>query len=74
MISEVKRFRMDYLLNGRLKIIQSDTKKLLSIKDPFMPENMRINAEALRHEIAHWIDVAEVRKQRSSSIDNELIQ
>ncbi|OYV38670.1 MAG: hypothetical protein B7Z80_09375 [Rhodospirillales bacterium 20-64-7] len=73
-VAELKRFSKDYFGNGQLCIYNAETGALVSRKDDFIPMNMWLDFEKSELEIAHWRQVADDRRQRSKSINGEIIQ
>jgi hypothetical protein len=73
-VADIKRFSRDYFGNGRLHIYNADTNTLISRKDAYLPMNMWLDFEASEREIAYWRKLAELRRQRAASVDNEIVQ
>ena len=73
-IADVKRFFRDYFGNGRLHFYDACTGALISRKDAYMPINMWLDFEASDRDIAYWRKIADHRRQRAASADNEILQ
>ena len=73
-VADVKRFFRDYFGNGRLYVYNADTGSLISRKDAFLPMNMWLDFAASEREIAYWRKLADLRRQRATSVDNEILQ
>jgi hypothetical protein len=73
-VAEVKRFFRDYFGNGRLHIYNADTRSLVSRKDAYLPMNMWLDFKASERDIAYWRKLANYRRQRACSVDNEVLQ
>jgi len=73
-VAEMERFMKEYFGNGPLHIYNAETGDLLSRKDNFLPVNMMPNPAGSDLQIAYWRRLAEMRRQRSVSVDNEIIQ
>jgi hypothetical protein len=73
-VAEVKRFYRDYFGNGRLHVYNADTGAPISRKDAFLPMNMWLDFAESEREIACWRKLADLRRQRAASVDNEILQ
>jgi hypothetical protein len=73
-VADVKRFVRDYFGNGRLHVYNADTGSLISRKDAYLPMNMWLDVEASERDIAYWRKLADHRRQRAASVDNEILQ
>jgi hypothetical protein len=73
-ISEVKRFTKDFIGNGELHVYNSDTGALLGRKGAYLPMNMWLDHDAAKQEIETWRRTAAWRRERSSSLDHEILQ
>ncbi len=73
-VADVKRFFKDYFGNGQLHVYNADTGSLISRKDAYLPMNMWLDFEASEREIGCWRELADHRRQRAASVDNEILQ
>lgn len=71
-IAHLRRFSMEYFLNGKLQIYSHRTGALLSRKDAFLPTNMTINHEVVLAEIATWEWLALARRDENVRYADEL--
>lgn len=60
--AELNRFVLEYVGNGELHLFDSETSKLLSRLDAFIPTNYWGNHEVLNRQIQEWTEEAERRK------------
>jgi hypothetical protein len=58
----VRRFEQELFGNGRLKIVNADTGKIISWKSAFIPVNMFQDADACEHQLAMWDNRAAQRQ------------
>jgi hypothetical protein len=61
-VADLKRFCNAYFGNGQLLIYSADSGELLSRKDAYIPMNMWLDHRAAEADVAHWMQVAEERR------------
>lgn len=61
-VREVRRFEQELFGNGRLRIVDADTGKLISWKSAFIPVNMYQDADGCAAELAMWDRTAAKRQ------------
>jgi hypothetical protein len=73
-MADIKRFFRDFVGNGQLHIYNAETGTLIARKDAYMPMNMMLDYKAVTEEIDSWKRIAEWRRTRSASVENEIVQ
>lgn len=65
--AELSRFILEYIGNGELHIFDSETRKLISRVDAFIPTNYMVNDEALNRLIQEWREEATRRETANTT-------